>query len=91
MDNQITKQDLIHGWNEAGTEINADLLSRVFKVIESQYDADVHNFIMQEIIAKRIGGSESRFLRSAAKLVEQHSMEHLNGTQKETTSRIEST
>ena len=91
MDNQITRQAAIRGWNDAGTEVNADLLSRVFKVIESQYDAEVHNFIMLEIIAKRIGGSEGRFLRSVAELVEQYSMEHLNGPQKETASRIEST
>ena len=79
----ITDTDIIRGYNNAGVEVNADLLNNVFTVIDDQSQVAVHNFIMG-IIKRRITvDQQENFCRSVAGLIEQYSLRNIeNGEAK---------
>ena len=77
----ITKNDLIRGWNSAGSTLNAEFLGLVFKKLETPEDVAVHNFIMSQI-NERLGPHGGDFTKQVADLIEQLSLRNLeNGTQ----------
>jgi len=78
----ITKDEMIRGWNAAGTKLNADLLMLVFKKIENTDDVSIHNFIMFQV-NERLGTQGTEFVKRVAEVIEDLSMKNLGSAKPE--------
>jgi hypothetical protein len=78
----ITKNQLIEGWNNAGKQLNADLLGLVFKKLETNDDVAIHNFIMSQI-NERLGPTGGEFALQVAELIARLSLRNKDNATKE--------
>lgn len=79
----ITLKDLITDWNNAGRNLNADFLGKVFKKLETPEDVAIHNFIMY-YVDQRLGPHGGEFTKKVADLIHDISLRNLeDGTKNE--------